>query len=109
MSIHPLSIELLDDVLKIHWNYNKKTNYKYQFLRESCPCASCVGEPGIFNTSIGILNVPRDQVTKPPIPESIRPKNLNRVGNYAITISWSDGHSSGIYSYDYLRKLSTLN
>ena len=43
MSIHPLSIELLDDVLKIHWSDNKKTNYKYQFLRESCPCASCVG------------------------------------------------------------------
>tara|TARA_Y100000815_G_C12950537_1_gene352715 strand:+ start:98 stop:430 length:333 start_codon:yes stop_codon:yes gene_type:complete len=109
MIIQPVSIELLDDILKIHWNDDKKTKYEYQFLRESCPCASCVGEPGIFKTSVGILNVPRDQPNNPPIPKTIKPKNLKRVGNYAITISWSDGHSSGIYSYDYLRKLSTLN
>jgi ATP-binding protein involved in chromosome partitioning len=27
------------------------------------------------------------------------------VGNYALAFYWSDGHSTGIYSYEHLRKL----
>ena len=37
------------------------------------------------------------------------PKNIKQVNETTLGISWSDGHSSGIYSYDYLRKLATLN
>jgi ATP-binding protein involved in chromosome partitioning len=35
----------------------------------------------------------------------VAPKTLSTVGNYAVTVSWTDGHSSGIYSYDMLRAI----
>jgi ATP-binding protein involved in chromosome partitioning len=46
-------------------------------------------------------------------PKSVRPDVIPRaiasVGNYAITINWNDGHSTGIYSFDYLRALGELH
>jgi ATP-binding protein involved in chromosome partitioning len=42
-------------------------------------------------------------------PASVRPdvapRTIISVGNYAITVSWNDGHSTGIYSFEYLRAL----
>ncbi len=39
------------------------------------------------------------------VPPDITPRVISSVGNYAITISWSDGHSTGIYSFEYLRAI----
>jgi hypothetical protein len=39
------------------------------------------------------------------VPPDITPRVISSVGNYAITISWSDGHSSGIYSFEHLRAI----
>jgi DUF971 family protein len=65
-------------------------------LRDACPCASCVEE----GTGKKILD-PKS------IPEDIRPDRVAPVGNYAVQIFWSDGHSSGIYTWDSLRRLCT--
>ena len=35
----------------------------------------------------------------PPLPEKVTP-----IGRYAISFAWNDGHGSGIYSWDYLRR-----
>jgi len=40
------------------------------------------------------------------IPEDIRPRSITPVGNYAVQITWSDGHSAGIYTWELLRKAS---
>jgi DUF971 family protein len=37
------------------------------------------------------------------------PNTIASVGNYAIAINWNDGHSTGIYSFDYMRDLGELN
>ena len=66
-------------------------------LRDACPCASCIEE----GTGKKIL----DPAT---IPADIRPLEIRPVGNYAVQIQWSDGHSTGIYTWETLRRASGL-
>tara|TARA_R110002020_G_scaffold45849_2_gene130835 strand:- start:35 stop:229 length:195 start_codon:yes stop_codon:yes gene_type:complete len=40
-------------------------------------------------------------------PEDIQPENMELIGNYAVKILWSDGHSTGLYTWDYLKKIQT--
>lgn len=62
-------------------------------LRAQCGCALCVSE--ITGKSlIDTLKIPRD----------IEPKDILPLGNYAVGITWSDGHSSGIYPYSMFAK-----
>jgi DUF971 family protein len=37
--------------------------------------------------------------------EPIHPESADPVGHYAIQFNWNDGHSSGIYTYEYLREI----
>lgn len=63
-------------------------------LRCGCPCAVCVDE---------ITGRP---LLKPEtIPADIHPRNIGFVGNYAIRVEWSDGHATGIFTWERLREL----
>jgi DUF971 family protein len=62
-------------------------------LREICPCAECVEE---FTG--------RKLLDPAAIPADIHPREISPVGNYAIQITWSDGHSTGLYTWQTLRK-----
>ena len=64
-------------------------------LRELCPCAGCIEE----FTGRKLL----DPAT---IPDDIHPTLISPVGNYAIQITWSDGHSIGLYTWQTLRDAS---
>ena len=69
-------------------------------LRRACPCAACQGEPDALG-----------RVLRPVQQIGARGFELLRseaVGGYALQLFWADGHSTGIYSFDYLRKLSAL-
>jgi DUF971 family protein len=39
------------------------------------------------------------------VPEDVKPVRIDPVGRYAIHIAWSDGHTSGIYSFEHLRSI----
>lgn len=67
-------------------------------LRDACPCAGCIEE----GTGKKIL----DTAT---IPADIRPLEVRPVGSYAVQIQWSDGHGSGIYSWETLRRVSGVD
>lgn len=69
-------------------------------LRRACPCAACQGEPDAMGRVI------RPQVEHGPGAFQLR--RIDRVGGYALQPGWADGHASGIYSFDYLRKLAEL-
>lgn len=65
-----------------------------RYLRLLCPCAGCVDE------MTGIRTLLADNVD-----ESVYPTAIHYVGRYAIQPVWSDGHSTGIFTFEYLREL----
>ena len=78
----------------IVWADGHESYYDGHTLRCACACALCVDE----GTGRKIL---RDEL----VPKDVRPLTVRPVGRYGIGISWSDGHDTGIYSFDRLRGL----
>ncbi len=76
-----------EKTLCVEWADRKVHRFDVVQLRKNCPCAEC-------QTS-----------KKQESLEKIRPQEIHSVGNYALKIIYSDYHSSGIYTYEYLRKL----
>ena len=67
----------------------------YYALRGECPCAVCRDEW----TGARIL----DPKT---IQDDLKVEGLEAIGSYAVRIAWSDGHSSGLYTWETLRRLA---
>jgi len=94
-AIRPIRIEQAGpSELRITWSDERESRYAVRRLRLACACAGCVdewsGEPRLDVTSV---------------PEDVHPLKIQPVGRYAIQIDWSDGHSTGIYSFRQLRAL----
>lgn len=81
--------------VKIDWRDGHHSEYACAYLREECPCATCTGAHG----------TPPQKSAFPLYKPAARMLEVEPVGNYAIRIVWNDGHSSGIYSYEHLRKI----
>ncbi|MGI8827704.1 MAG: gamma-butyrobetaine hydroxylase-like domain-containing protein [Chloroflexota bacterium] len=96
--INPIAIEAdrAADRLSIGWEDGHESVYSLAALRWACPCAGCRGEWG----QPGML----DAVESLP-GEELRLVSMSTVGMYAIAPVWASGHSSGIYSFDYLRSI----
>ncbi len=78
----------------ITWNDGHFSSYPSWYLRENCMCAACIEEfTGVRKIAHG------------SIPSGLERVGVAPVGNYALQFSWSDGHDSGIYTFDHLRKL----
>ena len=84
--------------LAIKWSDDTESYVAFNILRDNCPCANCSGESDIFG------NVYKGTHLK-KMDLSYELKNVIKVGHYAIRITWGDGHSDGIFTYDFLRKL----
>lgn len=78
--------------LRITWSDGHEAFYDYDYLRGYCPCAGCQGH------SVSEIEF------KPP-PKPVRATTIEPVGNYAISILWSDSHATGIYRFDFLREI----
>ena len=90
----PQEIKSAGDTLTIRWSDQHVSRYATRDLRLACRCAGCVDEW----THRSLL--------KPDlIPRDLKAKNIEVMGNYALHFDWSDGHSTGIYTYDYLREV----
>lgn len=93
--------------LEIQWQDGVLGVYPISLLRALCPCAKCRDErktpppapatSGKKRTSLTVLS---GDHTKP-----LSVISAEMVGNYAIKLDWSDGHSTGIYSFQYLREI----
>lgn len=81
--------------LDISWSDGRTTTLRTHDLRVNCPCAECVDEV------TGARRLDPASVSADVWPQEIRP-----VGRYALNFVWSDGHSSGIYTFERLRELS---
>lgn len=95
-----------DERLEIQWQDGVLGVYPIGLLRAMCPCAKCKDErkaappPSPGGKKKTSLNVLQGDHSKP-----LSVMSAEMVGNYAIKLDWSDGHSSGIYSFQYLRDI----
>lgn len=80
--------------LRIEWQDGRVSRYPVRSLRLACRCARCVDE-----------HTGRPLLVAENVPDDVRPVRISPVGRYAIQIAWTDGHDSGIYSFEYLREL----
>jgi len=98
--MQPTDIQPIGTELAIKWDDGSETYISFEKLRRNCPCAGCRGETDIMG------NLYKNP-TKPLKPESFLLRSIARVGTYAIQPTWGDGHNSGLFSYDYLKKIET--
>jgi DUF971 family protein len=88
--------------INIDWKDAHHSAYDLAYLRDHCPCAACTGAHG---------TAPRPKSGEQPAnpfqmyTRKLKMDAVEPVGNYAIRIQWSDGHGSGIYSFEHLRKI----
>lgn len=80
--------------LTLQWGEDHVGVYPYRELRLACGCAGCVDEWS-----------GRPLLDPATVPADIRITGIDPVGNYAIRIHWSDGHDSGLYTWDRLAAL----
>ena len=81
--------------LEITWSDGHHSVYEVRELRLACACAECIDEWS-----------GEARLDPASVPDDVRPLQIQSVGRYAIQISWSDGHSSGIYPFRRLRALT---
>jgi DUF971 family protein len=87
----------------ITWADGHQSHYDFAYLREECPCATCNDERGKKQASAAAAPAP--SAVLPMFKPKPRAKSAAVMGNYAVQIGFSDGHSTGIYSYDHLRSI----
>lgn len=83
-------------VLEVVWEDEHTTTLDWEYLRWQCPCAICRGEGGVPGVLAGTTELTAEQTTL---------EGMQQVGNYAIVLQWADGHDTGIYTFEHLRRL----
>lgn len=89
--------------LEIDWQDGHHSAWSFAWLREACPCATCVEERKNEGRKAGQPR-PKSAELLPMYKPPARPASAHAVGRYAIQFNWEDGHSGGIYSWEYLRR-----
>ena len=85
--------------IEIDWKDGHHSTYGLEYLREECPCAVCTGAHG---------TVPLKDQPKPAFAmykPVLKMTSVEPVGHYAVRIQWSDGHGTGIYSFEHFRAI----
>jgi Mrp family chromosome partitioning ATPase/DUF971 family protein len=81
----------------VAWADGSESRIPNKALRCACQCALCVDE-----------YTGEARLDPKSVPEDIRVEAVQPLGNYAVSITWSDGHSSGIYSWRHLRNVAGI-
>lgn len=95
----PVDLQVIGAELAVKWADGGESFIPLERLRRACPCAGCKGEMDIMG------NVYRN----PPAPlstASFQLREMIRVGSYAIQPVWNDGHATGIFSFEYLKRVA---
>jgi DUF971 family protein len=103
MALRPKKIKVSksNGTINIEWDDGLESEYPLTGLRAACPCAECRGGHENMGTrgSPEMLEIPLEAGVSDELQQ------VDLVGNYAIQLVWKDGHSYGIYSWEFLRDL----
>lgn len=93
----PTKIKVMHQTkLLLKWDDNSESSIPLEKLRKFCPCATCMAERENRSKSfIPLFHSGQTKITR-----------VNKIGNYAISILWEDGHNTGIYEFPFLKNLS---
>jgi DUF971 family protein len=97
--VKPLDLQHIGNELAVKWDDGAESFISLEKMRRACPCASCQGEVDV----LGQLHKGPD---KKLTAAAFVLRNWSMVGGYGIQPTWGDGHGSGIYTFDYLRRLA---
>ncbi len=97
--MRPVDIQQVGEELAIKWDDGSESYVRLESLRRYCPCAGCKGEVDVM----GHLHKGPD---RPLPPNAFELRRIAKVGGYAIQPVWGDGHATGLYSFDYLRRIA---
>jgi DUF971 family protein len=97
--MRPLDIQHIGGELAIKWEDGGENFIALERLRRCCPCAGCQGE-------VDILGHLYKNPDRPLTAQAFELVRFASVGGYAIQPVWADGHNTGIYSFDYLKRIA---
>lgn len=97
--MRPKDIQLIGNELAVKWDDGGEGFISLEKLRRACPCAVCKGETDIM----GNLHRGPEQ---PLTAKAFELVKMVKVGGYAIQPVWADGHATGIYSFEYLKRIA---
>ncbi|MCX6896702.1 MAG: DUF971 domain-containing protein [Verrucomicrobia bacterium] len=97
--MRPTDMQRIGEELAIRWDDGSESFVPLEKLRRACPCAGCKGEVDIMGNLYKNPELPL-------IPTSFQLGNMVTVGTYAVQFFWGDGHNTGLYSFDYLRRVA---
>jgi len=92
-----ITLKQAEGILEITWGDEALHRHSVRELRCECPCAGCVDE----RTGVRTLDVEA-------VPDNIGITNMQLVGRYAVKLAFSDGHDTGIYSWDRLYRMQSV-
>ncbi len=88
----------------VNWSDGHASHYDFVYLRDLCPCALCDDERK-KKAAVAPTASTGSSAVLPMFKPKAKARAAKAVGNYAIQIDFTDGHSTGIYSFDYLRTI----
>lgn len=97
--VRPNDIQWIGSEMAIKWADGTESFLSLENLRRYCPCAGCRGEMDTFGKLYKSPDAPLS-------PKAFALRQWAPVGGYAIQPVWEDGHSTGIYSWEYLKRLA---
>jgi DUF971 family protein len=105
----PISVKVhvsTGEGVEITWSDGHTSRYDFPYLRDHCPCALCNDERAKqekFGAAAGSSG--SSSAVLPMFKPRVKAKSATAVGNYAIQIEFTDGHATGIFSFDHLRAI----
>ena len=94
--LEPKQIQVFGNELAVAWSDGQETYLPLETVRRACPCATCKGEGD------ALYAASKPEITYDP-PRAFTLRSWAFSGGYAWQPTWNDGHSTGLYAFDYLR------
>jgi DUF971 family protein len=101
----PISVKVhvsTGEGVEITWSDGHTSRYDFPYLRDHCPCALCNDERMKKQQLAGTA---AQSPALPMFKPRVKAKSAAAVGNYAVQIEFTDGHATGIYSFEHLREI----
>ena len=97
--MRPLDLQFIGRELAVKWDDGAESFISLEQLRRACPCAGCKGETDIMGQ---VHRHPEEPLTA----RSFELVRIVHVGGYAIQPVWADGHATGLFSFEYLKRIT---